>query len=114
MIKQLERRATYNYIISKTIIIPNSTGVKILNEELTLMTVARKSIWLVKFIGCGLTTSTMLNTLIMQLNLLTKDTSSEQFLPATLACDSLRYKVLKKKPLAGNAHLGTSLLLALS
>ena len=76
---------------------------------------ARKSIWLVKFIGCGLATSTMLETLvIMQLNLLTKDTSSEQFLPATLAQDSLRYKVLKKTLLGGNAHPGTSLLLALS
>jgi hypothetical protein len=107
-------RATHDHIISKTIIVPYSTGVKILNEELTLITAARKGTWLVKFIGCGLTTSTMLKTLMTKINLLTKDTNFEQFLPATLARDSLRYKVPKKKLLAGNAHLGTSLLLALS
>jgi hypothetical protein len=106
--------ATHYYITSNTIIVPYSTGVKILNEELTLLTAAWKCTWLVKFIGCGLATSTMLKTIIMQLHLLTKDTSFEQFLPATLARDNLRCKVLKRKLLAGNAHLGTSPLLALS
>ena len=49
LVKQGE--ATHNNIILKTIIVPYNTGVKIFNEELTLMMAAKKSIRIVKFIG---------------------------------------------------------------